>query len=442
MSGPTTRDEKPYAALPDLRQLSTYDRTKEISYHPYFLGGISRWIWRFYMYRLTGPGRWLACLTVVFVVLGAASIDLPIFEPFVYAFSLWLVATGIAFLLPPRAKLEYAVPARVGVNSEAPIRVQITCTGKTSIVEGTVIPMRLPPYIDCIPPTGIPVRELKRGEQLVGYVSLICRKRGNYTLKGFRVESAFPIGLLHGYTDCWHTSNLLVYPTFQELTSMDLPIGSRYQPGGVALASKLGESLEYIGNREYREGDNIRDIDWKATARLTRPITREYREEYFHRVGVIQDTYVPKGRRDRDEDFERSISICAAVSDYMAREEYIVDLFAAGPNLYHLTAGRSLAFQDQILDILACIEPAVAEPFQIVEPELLEDLSKLTTVICVMLDWNETRRDFVERVRQVCSVKVIIVRSAPCTLDPSSESASLSLRLIDQQKFDNGVGEL
>ena len=49
------------------------------------------------------------------------------------------------------------------------------------------------------------------------------------------------------------------------------------------------------------------------------------------------------------ESFERAVSVAASVADFMARQEYLVDLFAAGPNLYHLTAGRSLAYLDQIL---------------------------------------------------------------------------------------------
>ena len=53
-----------------------------------------------------------------------------------------------------------------------------------------------------------------------------------------------------------------------------VPSGRRYQPGGIAMASKLGDSFEFIGNREYRDGDNLRDMDWRATARLSRPIVR------------------------------------------------------------------------------------------------------------------------------------------------------------------------
>jgi uncharacterized protein (DUF58 family) len=432
----------PFGRLPNPRLLRTYDRTKEISFHPYFRGGISRWFWRMFMYRVTQPGRWFLGLTFFLVLYGTTSLDIQTFVPLLYVFGICLVAWLICILYPPKVKVTSFIPERVAAGAYIPIKFSVTSRSRSPWVEIVVIPMRLHPMVDSVPPSGIAFQQLNPGQTIVLSSGLFFHKRGIYELKGFRVESSFPLGLLRAYSAHWHATRVLAYPTFHPLSDISLPTGMRYQPGGVALASKLGDSTEYIGNREYRDGDNVRDIDWKATARLTVPVVREYREEYFYRVGVIQDTYLSTERADRDADFERAVSICAAVSDYLAREEYVVDLFAAGPDLYHLTAGRSLAFQDQILDILACLEPAKTEPFEIIKPELLECLGQLTTVVCVMLDWDEVRRDFVENIRQVSAVKVIVVRSRPCTLDPSFASDSLSLKVVGHDDFENGISSL
>ena len=79
---------------------------------------------------------------------------------------------------------------------------------------------------------------------------------------------------------------LWVTPRFTPLARFETPRGRRYQPGGTASAFQLGDSFEFIGNREYREGDPVRAIDWRATARLSRPVVREYREEFLQRVAV------------------------------------------------------------------------------------------------------------------------------------------------------------
>jgi uncharacterized protein (DUF58 family) len=172
---------------------------------------------------------------------------------------------------------------------------------------------------------------------------------------------------------------------------------------------------------------------------------REYREEYFLRVAVILDTHVPpEAGAPAREAFEQAVSLTAAVSDYMARQDYLVDLFAAGPNLYHLLAGRSLAYLDQVLDILAAVRASRTEPFEILEPALMENLSQITTVVCVFLDWNEARQAFTRNLEtQGTAVKVVVVRDSACTLDPAVENFSAGpIAVVTPEQVAAGLEEL
>jgi uncharacterized protein (DUF58 family) len=330
------------------------------------------------------------------------------------------------------------VPPRTSVGQTLPVEIEVEQRGWLSGADLVVVPDRLPMSIDSIPEDGVRLPDLPRSGHARARLMLKCNRRGKHLIRGFRVESEFPFGLLRAGRIFAKPQAILVYPEFRSLIRLELPSGRRFQPGGVALASKLGESFEYLGNREYRDGDNVRDIDWRATARLQRPIVREWVEEYMLRVAVILDTHLPKDTAPvRADDFERAVSIAAAVADHMARQDYLVDLFAAGPNLYHLTAGRSLAYLDQILDILACVEGNPEEPFEVIEPQIAELLARISTVICVFLDWNEARRQFVERLaQQGVGVKVIIVRDATCTEPP------MDACVVDREMFTRGVDEL
>lgn len=253
------------------------------------------------------------------------------------------------------------------------------------------------------------VGTLAPGESRAVRLELTCGKRGVYTLPGWRLSSDFPFGLVNAYRIVRERSKLIVHPAFLPLRTLDLPTGRRWQPGGILTAASAGDSFEYAGNRAWREGDSLRDIDWRATARHFGGlggglVVREWREEYFLRVGVILDTHVPKAgskaaRAARLETLERAVSVCAALSDALAERDYLVDLFAAGPKLLHLTAGRGLAYKEQILDELALVGPTDDEPLSQVAPKLAEDLEKLTTVICLLLDWDEPRRAFVDELR-------------------------------------------
>jgi uncharacterized protein (DUF58 family) len=173
-------------------------------------------------------------------------------------------------------------------------------------------------------------------------------------------------------------------------------------------------------------------------------VVREYREEYLLRVAVILDTHVPDdARAEQREALEQAISLCAAVSDYMARADYLVDLFAAGPTLYHLLAGRSLASLDQILDILACVEASAEAPFAVLEPELMLHLAQITVIVCLFLDWDEARQAFVARLmREGAGIRVIVVRDGDCTLDPRIADLPGGITQISAAQFTAGITEL
>ena len=423
--------------LPPLKQ---FTRTKDISYHPVFRGLLFPWVWRVYTERFTRAGHYFLVATLFFSAFGSLSLDQQWYVPFTYASGLWVTALVGMWTGRPAITLNATHATRVSAGETLPVEIEVTALRRRA-VGLTVLPDRLPPWVDAVSEEGAGLPVLEPDQTGHVQLGLLCRQRGAFRLRGFRVETAFPLGLMVTQRVFSEDRPLLVYPHFTPLARLDAPIGRRYQPGGVALASHLGDSFEFIGNREYRDGDSVRSIDWRATARLGRPVVREFREEYFLRAAVILDTYVPvPPGYPIPPAFERAVSVCAAVSDYMARSEYLVDLFAAGPELHQLTAGRSLAYLDEILDLLACVDTSDREAFDDLELELMEHLGQIAMVVCLFLDWDTTRRDFVERLREQGSgVKVIIVRDTPCTLPPIAEHGRADFAVLTSAQVDAGV---
>jgi uncharacterized protein (DUF58 family) len=423
--------------------------TKDIGDYLFLRGLVSRWLWRIYVQRFTSAGRWFLLVSFIFIAYGGASLQLQAYVTAIYILGIWIVAVAAMLAYRPRTNLSSSMPARIRAGETLSVDVRVEQRGSLRGADLMLLPHRLPANIDAIPPQGAALDDLSRGEETQVRVLLRCSQRGAYTLHGFRVESGFPFGILRSRQTFPQQRTLLVYPAFSPLAQLVLPMSRRYQPGGVAMTSQLGESFEYLGNRDYREGDNPRDIDWRATARATRPIVREWVEEYMLRAAVILDTHAPASLRRKTaqrcrDDFERGVSICAAVSDYMARQDYLVDLFAAGPDLYHLTAGRSLAYLDQILDILACVGENSAEPFDAIEPQIAALLERLSTVICVFLDWNSARRNFVLRLRSAgIAVKVIVVCDQGCTMNPAADADLIGdVPVITAEQFQRGISIL
>lgn len=437
-----------------------YPPTKDINQHPYYQGKAGQWVWRFYHFRFTRAGRWFLGLSLVvfFVIALYWSLGTQTLPMAIYLSGLWLIS-GIAFLpLPVRVSVRHAERIMAGETLAAEVTVEHTGRSPIPLLDLSLQAWGLPLSVDAVQEEGVVLGALARGEQSGVRAELLCRERGSFTLRGWRVVTDFPFGLLNRYRVLPVATSLIVHPVYTPLSHFTLPQGRRHQPGGIAMASQIGDSFEYLGNREWREGDNPRDIDWRATARLAGAagsplVVREWREEYFLRVGVVLDTHVPtlptatkrlfarefgewrhpdrhQSRERRLATLERAISVCAAVSDALARQDYIVDLFAAGPNLYHLMAGRSLAYREQILDLLACVEPSPEEPLSQIAPKLIEELNRMTTIICIVLDWDEPRRHFVEDLRaQGVGVKVIWVadREDATALDASVQVVTPSV---------------
>jgi uncharacterized protein (DUF58 family) len=89
---------------------------------------------------------------------------------------------------------------------------------------------------------------------------------------------------------CGEPAAAAVLPDFRPMTRYALlAVTHRTNQIGVRLRPRRGEGMELHHLREYRVGDTLRQIDWKATARTARLISREYRDERNQQVVFLLD---------------------------------------------------------------------------------------------------------------------------------------------------------
>jgi uncharacterized protein (DUF58 family) len=80
------------------------------------------------------------------------------------------------------------------------------------------------------------------------------------------------------------------YPNVRAIARYELLAqDSRTAQLGVKKRPRRGDGLDFHQLREYRAGDALRQIDWKATARTRKPISREYQDERDQRVVFLLD---------------------------------------------------------------------------------------------------------------------------------------------------------
>ena len=394
--------------------------------HPILAPGVRLW-----EERLTTRGRVVFLATAASALVGADTGRTQVFRLFAVGAALLVIAWILTRLRRPPSMVEALVPSRATTLRSFRVAVRVSADRPVSDlvltlprpIEGSDLLVMTPGETFVSASPGTPAKAV---------ISVLPRKRGRYLLRGAQVRPVDPFGLVTGRAQRSADQPLIVYPRFYSMDEVPVPIGRTHQPGGIPLASMTGDSLEFVGTRDYRAGDPVRAIHWRSFARRGRPVVREFQEEYFTRIAIVLDTFLPRRpSADALAGFEAGISVVASIADHFSRSEYIVDILAAGPDLYEVSAGRSLASLDTILDVLACLDPCHDPPFETIGPSLFDKLAATTSLAAVLLDWDETRLEFLRRVKTLgVAVWAIVVRDSPTTLP--WEAAAGDLDRVEQ----------
>jgi len=119
------------------------------------------------------------------------------------------------------------------------------------------------------------VRPLTRGEYHFGKINAFLKSPLNLIERHFTVEEPFL---------------MKCYPSFIKLRQFELmAISNRLSDTGIKKIRRIGHSSEFEQIKEYVIGDDIRTINWKATARRDQLMINHYRDERAQQVYCLVD---------------------------------------------------------------------------------------------------------------------------------------------------------
>jgi len=255
------------------------------------------------------------------------------------------------------------------------------------------------------------------GQEVEVRMEVMPSRRGTLRFNGLTLARTDPFGLFQAFVRTAAPQTALILPKRYPLPPIALPGVMKYQQGGVALASNVGQSEEFVALRDYRRGDPLRHIHWRSWARTGRPIVKEFEDEFFVRHALVLDTF---GEQPHSEAFEEAVSVAASFACTIQTQESLLDLLFVGTEAYCFTAGRGLANTDQMLEILASVRVCTGKPFQTLEGLVLNHASVVSGCICVLLAWDESRRGFVEKLK-ASGIPLLVVVVAPKAPDKPLE---------------------
>ena len=242
-------------------------------------------------------------------------------------------------------------------------------------------------------------------------------RRGVLRFNAVRLARPDPLGLLRAFAKVPLAQTTLILPRRYRLPPISFPGTLKYQDGGVALASNVGQSEEFVALRDYRHGDPMRHIHWRSWAKTGKPVVKEFEDEFFVRHALVLDTFTDY---PHSEIFEEAVSVAASFACAIQTQESLLDLLFVGPESFCFTAGRGVAHIEQMLEILASVRTCADQRFSTLERLVLDHITAVSGCICVLLDWDEHRRNFVEKIKRLNIPLLVLVIVAPddASLDP------------------------
>jgi uncharacterized protein (DUF58 family) len=149
--------------------------------------------------------------------------------------------------------------------------------------------------------------------------------RGHVLIDGFELSTRFPFGFFRRRRRLRARNvDLVVYPK-PEVISDELHLLPMY--AGRMPAMRRGAGHDLFSMRDYQPQDDLRHIDWKATARSRRLTVREFTSEDEKRITIVLDTRLPRvGSGDFSERFERGVVQAASLIKHFIDERAEVRL--------------------------------------------------------------------------------------------------------------------
>jgi len=220
-----------------------------------------------------------------------------------------------------------------------------------------------------------------------GHYQLRLARRGRYRLGPLLVSSRFPLGLVERNRLFALPGEILVYPHIGRLS----PQWRGRSQGAMELIARPQARAgvfhdEFHRLREFRTGDNPRDIHWRTSARRGELILREYQQNRDLNLAVVVDLWRPPVKSASPENvelIEKMLSFALTLLIEHGREcrDGTLSLAASGATTFRWEGQGSAASLESLFDGLALLEAGAAGETSLLLYETLHRTTVSTQIV-------------------------------------------------------------
>jgi len=274
-------------------------------------------------------------------------------------------------------------PARVPAGHTASVSIQLNNVSR--LPTGLLLAEDTVPYSIGSRPRFILDRIEPGGTRRLSY-PIQPDHRGKFAIGPLHVRVADAFGLAKVGSTAAPPVTLVVTPAVTSLPHTALA-GSWLGEGDARASTAAAAGEDDVVPRSYRDGDELRRVHWRSTARYGELMVRREEQRWRNRAVLFLDTRLAgHGGRGPASSFEYAVSAAASIGVHLAREEmdteFITDM------------GKAVApgsFEDVLLDTLAVIRPSRNASLTSGLAQMPADTSGLFIVIAGRLTAGQAR---------------------------------------------------
>lgn len=269
--------------------------------------------------------------------------------------------------------------------------------------------------------------------------SIVPDRRGVYEGSPLTVWSGAPFGIARARRIIPAGGALIVHPKWVPVSSFPLLEAASTPNEAIHERPKRGGGMDFYGLREYRSGDSLRQIHWRASARGGKLQVREFEEQIASRLTLIVDAGEKVGAEPVTT-FEDSISCAVSLVFYALDTGHPVQIYC------DTREGNQRLFEPtryQALDWFAGLEADGRRGLARIAEDARGDIYRRSTSVLVFPSTRRNSREAVEAVSilQDLSARVVAVMFSaksyaedrnPDALD-ADEEESLASDLFDSR---------
>lgn len=261
-----------------------------------------------------------------------------------------LAAWLFTSLRRPRVVARHQIhPDRLSPGTTGEVVVTLASSGGG----GPTLEFAAAPVADLTPGARLVLPGIRPGRPVQASYPLYASRRGRFVIGSPMLRIADPFGLWEDVHTIDSRAEVLVVPAPVTLTGLPVGAGHQSAASGRAVAGAVGGDPD-VAVREYRSGDDIRTIHWRASARHDDLMVR-LEEPVSHGGALVLLDHRAEAHRGtgRDSSLEVSITLAASISLHLLDSDHELALLGhAGQVIAH---GHDIS--DDVLAGLALLEP-------------------------------------------------------------------------------------